>query len=216
VYSLDRNEPQQKSSFRTRYRLRQYRNKSGRSSRTKLVLILSLGLFAETVLLLILFIKLGVSEKNNLDLAIAENRQAQELAALKPELDKLRQNISQMTLERLPDLQRLEFDKVIPVDNEYVKNIVFTVAGKNGVKAYEYKLVMHNTGLTLVHPQLDILFFDRVGIQVGLAQLGIHKDGTPTLDMLERGEIRSFSSGIQLNDEVAPEYFKIKIRHHGG
>ncbi|HYE37724.1 hypothetical protein [Methylocaldum sp.] len=194
------------------YKYYSRRGKHRHSSRTRLIFFLSIALVIETAVLLILFIQLTVNEQENLDLTVAEKKQAQELQALKPEVEKLRADIAALTVSRLPNLTKLEFDKVIPLDLDYVKNIVFTVAGKDSDKHYEYKIVTHNSGLSLIHPEVDILFFDRVGIQVGLSQIGFHQDGTPNLDMLERGEVRSFSSKVDLTDDSNPEYFRIKIR----
>ncbi|WP_210023810.1 hypothetical protein [Methylocaldum sp. RMAD-M] len=168
-------------------------------------------LVVETTALLVLFIQLTLSEQENLDLTVLEKKQALELQALKPEVEKLRADIAALTTSRLPNLTKLEFDKVIPLDLGYVKNIVFTVAGKNSDKHYEYKIVMHNTDLTLIHPEVDVLFFDRVGVQVGVSKIGFHQDGTPNLDMLERGEVRSFSSMVDLTGDADPEYFRVKI-----
>lgn len=187
------------------------RGKYRRSSRTKLIFFLSVVSIVETTVLLILFIQLALSEQENLELTILEKKQAQELEALKPEVERLRADIASLTASRLPNLARLEFDKVIPLELDYVKNIVFTVAGKDSDKHYEYKIVMHNSGLSLIHPEVDILFFDRVGVQVGLSKIGFHQDGTPNLDMLERGEVRSFSSSVDLTDDAKPEYFRVKI-----
>lgn len=187
------------------------RGKHRRSSRTRLIFLLSIVLVVETTALLVLFIQLTLSEQENLDLTVLEKKQALELQALKPEVEKLRADIAALTTSRLPNLTKLEFDKVIPLDLGYVKNIVFTVAGKNSDKHYEYKIVMHNTDLTLIHPEVDILFFDRVGVQVGVSKIGFHQDGTPNLDMLERGEVRSFSSVIDLTGDADPEYFRVKI-----
>ncbi len=182
-----------------------------RSSRTKLIFFLAILSLVEAAALLILFIQLALSEQENLELTILEKNQAQELETLRPEVEKLRADVASLTASRLPNLARLEFDKVIPLELDYVKNIVFTVAGKDSDKHYEYKIVMHNSGLSLIHPEVDILFFDRVGVQVGLSKIGFHKDGTPNLNMLERGEVRSFSSSVDLTDDAKPEYFRVKI-----
>jgi len=194
-----------------RYKFDSHRSRHSRSSRTRLIFFLCIALIAETAALLILFIQLTLSEKENLDLTVSEKRQAQELQALRPEVEKLRADMAALTASRLPNLTKLEFDKVIPLDLGYVKNIVFTVAGKDSDRHYEYKIVTHNSGLSLIHPKVDILFFDRAGIQVGLSKIGFHQDGTPNLDMLERGEVRSFSSRVDLADDANPEYFRIKI-----
>jgi hypothetical protein len=187
------------------------RGKYRRSSRTKLIFFLSVVSIVETTVILILFIQLALSEQKNLELTILEKKQSQELEVLKPEVESLRADIASLTASRLPNLARLEFDKVIPLELDYVKNIVFTVAGKDSDKHYEYKIVMHNSGLSLIHPEVDILFFDRVGVQVGLSKIGFHQDGTPNRDMLERGEVRSFSSSVDLTDDARPEYFRVKI-----
>ncbi len=188
-----------------------YHGRRHRSSKTKLIVILSLVLALETAALLVSYIKMSVTENENLDLVLAERKQTQELEALRPQVEKLQADIATLTHSRLPDLNLLEFDKVLSLDKDYVKNIVFTVSGKGDEKLYEYKVVMHNGTLNLIHPQVDILFFDHVGIQVGISRLGVQKDGTPTLEMLDRGEIRSFSSKIELNDNAKPEYFRLKI-----
>jgi hypothetical protein len=182
-----------------------------RSSRTKLIALLGIGLVVETVVLLVSYVRMSVAESENLDLVLAERKQTQELQALRPRIEKLQSDIDMLTRARLPDLAPLEFDKVIAVDKDYVKNVVFTLSGKGSQKAYEYKVVMHNGSLNLVHPQADILFFDDLGIQVGISRLGVQKDGTPTLEMMDRGEIRSFSSKLELIEDVTPKYFRLKI-----
>jgi hypothetical protein len=188
-----------------------YSAKRHRSSKLKIILLLGTVVAIETVLVLVLFIQMSLLDQENLALALAEKKHAAELAELQPQLEKLRKDLAEMTLSRLPGLTPLEFDKVIPVEDRYVKNIVFTLAGKGDDKSYEFKIVTHNATLTLIHPQVDVLFFDRAGIQVGVARIGVQPDGTPTLDVLDRGEIRSFSSKIELADDAAPAYFRLKL-----
>lgn len=182
-----------------------------RSTRTRLIVALSAGLVIETALLAAIFARMGYAEKENADLVQTERKQAEELQVLRPAVQKLREEVAALAQMRLPDLHPLEFDKVITLDKHYVKNIVFSMAGKGDDKHYEFKVVTHNSTLNLIHPQIDILFFDRVGIQVGVAHIGVQKDGTPTLDMLDRGETRSYSAAIELNDDARPEYFRLRI-----
>lgn len=183
-----------------------------RSSKTKTIALLGIGLVLETAVLLVSYVRMSVAESENLDLVLAERKQTQELQALRPKIEKLQSDIDMLARSRLPDLTPLEFDKVIPVDKDYVKNIVFTLSGRGIQKAYEYKVVMHNGSLNLVHPQADILFFDDLGIQIGISRLGVQKDGTPTLEMMDRGENRSFSSKLEeLSEDSAPKYFRLNI-----
>jgi len=184
-----------------------------RSSKRKLIAFLALALAVESLLLLFFIVNMSILKKENSELTMLEKKQTLELRQTVPELEKLRKEVEDLVASRLPHLSKLEFDRVVSVDKDYVKNVVFSVAGKGGEKRYEYKLVAHNNGLTAIHPQVDILFFDRVGIQVGLSQIGVGKDGTPTLDVIERGEIRSFSSTVELGDDVKPEYFMVRIKN---
>jgi cell division protein FtsB len=189
-----------------------HRRRHHRSSqKTRLVIVLGALVAIESALLFAAYVRMSMADHENTQLVAAERKQTAELEALRPQVEKLREEIAALAEARLPDLQRLEFDKVIPIDKDYVKNIVFSVAGKGDQKQYEYKLVVHNGTLSLLHPRVDILFFDRVGIQVGLSRIGVQKDGTDTLDMIDRGEIRSFSSHLDLTDNGQPEYFRLRI-----
>lgn len=195
---------------------RHARHRGGRrrhhSSKRRLLVILGLALAAETVLMVTAFVRMGLGETERLALEISGRKQAEELETLRPQVEKLRREIAELTRSRLPGLEPLEFDKVLAVDREYVRNIVFTLAGKGDPVQYEYKLTTHNGTLNLVHPQVDILFFDHLGIQVGQSRIGVQHDGTPTMDMLERGETRSYSGKVVLSDEVKPEYFRLRIQ----
>ena len=154
---------------------------------------------------------MSLAESENRVLVISERKQSEELQQLRPQVEKLRKEVTALTESRLPGLRRLELDKVLVLNQAYVKNVVFTVSGKGDDLKYEYKMTARNASLNLVHPQVDILFFDRLGIQVGISRIGVNKEGAPTLDILERGESRSYSQNIALNGENRPEYFRLRI-----
>ncbi len=181
-------------------------------SRRKTVLGLWVALFAESLLLMFFAIKLSMALREVNTLTVIEHKQARQLAEIEPEINKMRHEIANLTASRLPYLKKLDYDAVIPIDQEYVKNIVFTLSGRGAQKNYEYKLVMNNQELIAIHPTVKILFFDRVGIQVGISQIGVDKQGVPTLDVLERGEIKSYSSNIDLADDAKPEYFLVQVK----
>lgn len=181
------------------------------SSRRKMVLWLSLACGVLFALLLFQAVKLGIYAKENEQLIVIENMLSRELETLRPEVEVLKANIAELVEARLPNLNELKFDEVIPISRDYVRNIVFTLAKKQGIKRYEYKLVMDNRGYTTVSPQITLLFFDGVGIQVGSSDIGIDKDGDPTLDVLERGEIRTHSAHVEIPDDLDPDYFMVRI-----
>jgi len=190
-----------------RGRLKQRRSKSKKS-----FIILSVGCALLFALALALAVKLTMYGREITDLTVLGRKQAQKLALLEPKLVEMEEEIAALVESRLPHLTVLGFDKVLPVDKRYVKNIAFTLAGKGGKKRYEYKMVMDNRGLVSVHPYVQIIFFDKVGIQVGMSELGVDSDGMPTLDMLERGEIRSHVSQVRLTDNIEPKYFTVRVK----
>ena len=190
-----------------RGRLKQRRSKSKKS-----FIILSVGCALLFALALALAVKLTMYGREINDLTVLGRKQAQKLALLEPKLVEMEEEIAALVESRLPHLTVLGFDKVLPVDKRYVKNIAFTLAGKGGKKRYEYKMVMDNRGLVSVHPYVQIIFFDKVGIQVGMSELGVDSDGMPTLDMLERGEIRSHVSQVRLTDNIEPKYFTVRVK----
>lgn len=170
------------------------------------------ALALETLVLVFLIVTVGVQEKENSDLVAESKKLTAELAMARPELEKLREEVEALVSGRLPHLSRLELDKVVPLNKEYVKNVTFSVAGTSKEQHHEFKMVMHNSGLLAVHPRVDVLFFNEVGLQIGVSPIGIHKDGTPTLDMLERGEIRSFGGVVEVVENERPVYFMVRIR----
>lgn len=127
----------------------------------------------------------------------------QELAQNRAHLEKAQQDLNNILLGRYPQLHKLERDKVLPLNEGYLKNIVFTVVKQGGEQKHEYKLVMENTGRYEVRPDFTLVAIDRLGVQVAIDQV-LH------LRALAPGETRSFSSALDLTLQGSiPEYFYI-------
>lgn len=179
--------------------------------RTRLIYVLALicgGLF---ILTLIVSVKLSLYAKEINEITILQQKQERELASLRPEVERLREEISELVMRRLPGLHPLMFDRVIAIDKRYVRNIIFTLIGKEEDRQYEYKLTLKNNGLTSVHPIVEILFFDELGIQVASSVIGVDDAGVPTLEVLERGEVRSYTRTIGLAEGRNAKYFMVHV-----
>lgn len=187
------------------------RRRHDSESKKRLILALAIALVVSFLLLLYFSVKLGTYAREITALTVSEQRLAREIEQLNPLLETMKQEIAALSEGRLPHLKILEFDEVISIDKEYVKNIVFTLAKIKNYKQYEYKIVLDNRNLEPVHPRVNVYFFDRVGIQVGYSEVGVDKDGLPSLEILERGEIKSHSAVVQLAEDVEPEYFMIRV-----
>lgn len=185
------------------------------SRRSKLLLV-SVGLLSTIIFFLVLFFGIRNYSLNmeNDSLRVKLNRSERELEALKPELKQLREDLKALVENRIPRLRSLEYDKVIHLDTNYVKNMVFTIT-KNGKQTfYEYKLVMENNTPFIIWPDLKIYFFDELGIQVGVEEIA-SSENVKAMEgdySLEPGEARSFSSKISLTEDEIPAYFLVRVR----
>lgn len=175
-------------------------------------LIYGLGAVSGVLFLLLLFtaIQLSLYAKEINDQTMILNSQERELDQLRPRIQQLEKDLSELVQGRLPGLYPLEFDKVISVKKQYVRNIIFTLIGKETDRSYEYKVSVKNEHLTAVHPIIRVLFFDQLGIQVASSVIGLDEEGVPTLDVLERGEVRSYTKEIDLPEGKKAKYFIVE------
>ena len=135
-----------------------------------------------------------------------------ELEAQKWEFNKLK---TEQAKTCLPNLLQLKFDKVLEINKEYVKNGIFMLAGKKDKKYLEFKLVLQNNTQDNVLPNIDVLFFNSMGNQIGSTQVGYQKEETaPTRELLEKGEVRSYDGTFEINaSEGQPEFIMIKVKN---
>lgn len=185
-----------------------YRHRS--SGKRKQIIYLWMLIFAETLVLIFLVVRLGMVEKENNDLTFSERASTEELERLKPEFEKMKADMDRAVRGRLPGLIAIEVDHVIPVNMEYVKNIMFSVSGTKEERKLEYKLLLENNSSYSVTPKLELLFFDKTGLQQGLAKIGFEKDPN-VREVLERAETRSFSGGVDFSGGTPPEYFMARL-----
>lgn len=186
-----------------------YPEKRSHSFKHRLARGLGVVVLIEAAALVGFYIQTQATAQANLKLMQTEREQSQESQRLRPEHQHLQAAITALRQNRLPEAIPLEFDRLIPVDRDYVKAIIFTLAGKGIEQYYEYKILLENTDLFSIHPQLDILFLDRRGIRVGWARMGVQNDGTPTLERLEHNESRTHSAHIEVDPGFQPEYFRL-------
>ena len=139
-------------------------------------------------------------------------KQEAALNALTSELETVRNEMDALVQDRIPGLLPLKYDEAISVDDKYIRNIIFTLV-KNGKKRnYEYRLVMQNNTLSIILPVVEILLFDATGIQIGVTQVESMDASTDTgRSALDPGEVRSYTSSINLNRDEEPSYFLLAV-----
>lgn len=126
----------------------------------------------------------------------------QELTKIRPELEHARQELAQLIEDRLPNIRKLEPDQVLAINEDHIKNIVFTLIRRGNNTQYEYKLVIENHSKSKVSPKYRVLLFNKHGIQIGMDQVVAETELAP-------GESRSFSNVVKLFIKEDPVYFQI-------
>lgn len=188
--------------------LRTHRSRRSRHSRHSGLKIWSLS-FALLITLVILFISFVYSSSRIEALSTRADAVQKELFLKNKEVDEMKSNLAQSKNEleelikgRLPSVMKLVPDKVLAVNKDLIKNIVFTVVKQDGSKHYEYKLVMENRNRTRIVPKFRLLIFDKYGVQIGLDQV-------LTSEELAPGESRSYSSRVDFFMKEEPAYFDV-------
>lgn len=169
-----------------------------------------MALFASLCVILVLCIQVRLYATELDRIKQTDGSRSEEIEEMRNRMAGMEVEIADLVKSRLPNLTELAFDQVIEVNNRFVKNIVFTVTGKNGQKRFEYKTVLENTGVEAIEPEAKLVFFDRLGIQIGEADI---VSGAPGSEQgpLEPGEARSYYHSVQFPKSLAPRYFRVII-----
>jgi hypothetical protein len=130
------------------------------------------------------------------------------------ELDRVRSERDELVQGRIPNLAPLVFDEAIAIDDNNIRNVIFTLVKNGNNSIYEYRLVLNNNGLSVIRPKIEIFLFNDLGIQIGNAQVE-SINATTDIDRmtLEPGEVRSYSDMIKMLRQGVPRYFLIHADH---
>ena len=139
-------------------------------------------------------------------------KQENAVEVLTSELETVRSELDTLIQDRIPGLLPLKYDEAITIDGTYIRNIIFTLVKSGKKRNYEYRLIMHNDSLSVINPIVEILLFNNIGIQVGAAQVE-RMDATSgsARSVLDPGEVRSYTSSIDLIRDEEPSYFLLVV-----
>ena len=173
-----------------------------------IILLVLIGFFVTLLLGLQVYRLSHENEKLRSNLAHTED----DLHKAAPELKKLRTDLDALVRGKLPRLRELKYDRVLPLNDGYLKNITFTEIINRDSRAHEYKLVVQNNISSMLWPEVQLLVFNELGIQIGRAEIGTSDPDALKAGSLGVGEVRSYSATIQLTDKNAiPAYFMARI-----
>ena len=165
---------------------------------------------AALILLVLAKFSIDGLESENQTLSVKARKQAIQLEESAARIRKLQQDVSVLVDKRIPDLHRLQFDKTIALNQQYVRDVIFTLTGIGSNKEYEYRVVLSNDSLNVAHPFVKVFLFDRLGIQLGMTRTSKY-NAISEIDFitLQPGEIRSHSSKVPIDRNETPYYFLI-------
>ena len=193
VTSRHRHSRHSHSSYRHETRIRRYRYLLAGISVLFLSICIFMWFYAAT--------KSAESEQSLLALRIQEKK----LNAIQSELETVQNERDALVQGRIPGLVPLAYDKTISTDNQYIRNIIFTMVKDGRRETYEYRLVMHNDTLSVMYPIVEVMLFNDIGIQIGLARTATARSA------LKPGEVRSYTAAIDLIHDEEPRYFFLRV-----
>lgn len=121
-------------------------------------------------------------------------------------MKQMKEDMDAVVKGRIPGLKSIVFDEVIRIDDQYVKNILFTLRKKGEEINYEYKIVLHNQTPSVLEPRVQIYLFSRTSLQIGYADLKGGGDAVLIAD-----ESRSHSGSFDISQDGEPVYFMVKV-----
>jgi cell division protein FtsB len=133
------------------------------------------------------------------------------IAELETTVAELNDEILTLSQGRIPGLRRIEFDQVLQVDKEYVKNVVFSITRQGDKRTYEFKMLLHNAGPDILQPGGTLALFDRAGLQLGI----VHFKKLEGSLFLAPGESRSYYDRVDLSRPGEPVYYMLELSSTG-
>jgi hypothetical protein len=166
----------------------------------------------ELAFLLMIHARSSVVKQEKAQLAQSIQSGAEEREVLQAKAFKLKGVLDERVRTRLPGLRAVEFDRVIPLEEGPLKNIMFTQAGLDQDQDTEYRIVLSNPNATPARLQVEILLFNQAGIQTGRALVGKGSQNAPAPINLDGNETRAYSDKMETGEgHQGPTYFLARV-----
>lgn len=151
-----------------------------------------------------------VSNENKIllsDLSQANRRIELSLA----EIQNLQLKNDTLVQGRIPGLTLLKFDEPYKIENQMLKSVIFTRTKHNNKLLYEYLAVVRNNTNDVIRPSSLMIFFNKLGVEVGKSRIAISLDFDNEVKMitLQPGESHSFTGSVEMISDDEPHFFKL-------
>lgn len=184
--------------------------KYGRSSRSRRrtikIIILSVSLAVMSLVLVVVgvYSAVKISELNDVNrkLEYALRDMRDQMSGMEPELQRLQNELKSLVESRFPNLYELVTNQVLSIENDYIKNVVFTIIRQGNREDYKYLLVVENNTQVKIKPSFRVLLFDEFGVHIATDE--VHDSHA-----LSPGESRDYTSDIAFLIDTQPKHFYI-------
>lgn len=182
--------------------------RTGRSSRSRmkiLALAVALGVSLLVLVVVSIYSSVKISELGGDKMFLERQLDVvkQEIAELKPQLEKSQRELDDLLHDRFPNLRALKINSMMQVNEGLIKQVVFTKIKRGQQSVYKYLVVAENSGTKKINPSFKVLLFDKFGVHIGNADV---VDNRP----LEVGESRDYTAEFELIFETTPQHFFIE------
>lgn len=178
--------------------------RSRRSTFKIVFLSVALALVSLVLVVVAIYSTVKISSLNvqNSDLKFQLSEKEEALSQLGPELDKVKNDLEILVQEKFPNLYELKVNKVLSINDKYIKNVVFNIIKHSNQLQYKYLLVVENDSPTKIKPSFRVLLFDQYGVHIATDE--VHDS-----DDLNPGESRDYASQIEFFFDTQPRHFYI-------
>ncbi len=184
------------------------------SQRSGLLAVVLLAVVFTIIAVVSLFgYRLYSLNKDNSDLRSNLTNSQEEVRKLKADVEKFQKDLDALLKGQLPGLTKIDYDRVIPINQNYLNNISFNRVNNRNIRGYEFRVTMRNDTLSTIWPKIKINFFNKHGLQMNFIQVGVEKDSFMQVDTLNPGEERADPSPVVglLENEELPTYFMLQL-----
>lgn len=169
---------------------------------TLIARVIAILALAACVILTMLFIRvksqLATHNMETGTLASELNRTRGELVQTKQLVAAQEVELGALIKQRLPGVNALEIEKLNDINKGYVKKLMFSETGAGTDKRLAYSIVLKNASDQPVTPEVNLILFDRKGLQTGIARVTPAAATVPDRkEAIQPGETRSYAGVVE-------------------
>jgi hypothetical protein len=137
----------------------------------------------------------------------------QELGDARGRLAEMNNDLRILLANRIPGISEISFSRPMEINNQYVRNLTLVRSGTGVDRRIRFSVLLENGRSQPLLPQVKILLFDEVGLQLGVVKLEKSQAGDNVKNAeMAPGETRQYNGEVPLERDAPPRYFVVEVR----